>query len=49
MYPRNMYRTGTDEFNHLKNMDSKIALVIKILFRYFKADKFDPKAWVEII
>lgn len=48
-YPRNMYRTGTDEFNyHLKKYGRQDSFGYKDFIPLFKADKFDPKAWVQL-
>ncbi len=48
-YPRNMYQQGTPEFkHHIKTYGSQNRFGYKDFILMFKAEKFDPKAWVDL-
>lgn len=48
-YPRNMYQQGTPEFkHHIKTYGSQNRFGYKDFIPMFKAEKFDPKAWVDL-
>jgi alpha-L-fucosidase len=48
-YPRNMYRTGTDEFkHHVNTFGSQTKFGYKDFIPQFKAENFDPVKWVAL-
>ncbi len=48
-YPRNMYRTGTDEYNHhINTFGPQNTFGYKDFIPQFKAENFDPVKWVAL-
>src|ERR1700749_540772 len=48
-YPRQMYLVGTDEYkHHIATYGPQNKFGYKDFIPMFKAEKFDPKAWVEL-
>lgn len=48
-YPRNMYKEGTPEFaHHVATYGPQLKFGYKDFIPMFKAEHFDPKAWVEL-
>src|SRR5215475_12002823 len=48
-YPREMYLAGTDEYkHHIATYGPQSKFGYKDFIPMFKAEKFDPKAWVEL-